>query len=148
MKAFLSCLLLGFMLTSIASGQPVSHSLSDDPTFARAVGKSIRYPDNARDQQLVAKVYVGFTVDEQGKIGQVKVLNFMDVDINFKQEVINALEKTPNREQGFAGNYILPISFQLEGKDGMKNPKDDDKQLVEKMDKQILLNEVFVIGYM
>lgn len=141
-------LLLSFISLGQVVGQNKSYSLQEDSTFTREFARVIRYPDNARQQQLVAKVYTSFVINDQGNIEQIKILNFSDVLPAFQQVVKDALAELPNRKIIYRGAYVLPISFQLEGENIVKKPEDDDKSLIEKLNKYTLLKEVYVTAYM
>ncbi|WP_198175062.1 energy transducer TonB [Spirosoma arboris] len=148
MKTFCIYLLLSFISLSQVVGQKKNYSLQEDSTFTREIARFIRYPDNARQQQLVAKVYTSFVISDQGKIEQIKILNFSDVIPAFQQAVMDALAELPNRKIIYQGTYLLPISFQLEGENQIKKPTDEDKNLIEKLNKHTLLKEVYVTAYM
>ena len=82
-----------------------------------AIGKKIRYPKIAKEMGIQGVVYVGFIVDEYGKVKEPKVLRSLAVPLD--KEAIRVLEEdikfTPGYHQGTAvpGRMVLPIRFRM-----------------------------------
>ena len=82
-----------------------------------AIGKKIRYPKIAKEMGIQGVVYVGFIVDEDGKVKEPKVLRSLAVPLD--KEAIRVIEEdvkfTPGYHQGNAVpvRMVLPIRFRM-----------------------------------
>ena len=82
-----------------------------------AIGKKIRYPKIAKEMGIQGVVYVGFIVDEYGKVKEPKVLRSLAVPLD--KEAIRVIEEdvkfTPGYHQGnaVAVRMVLPIRFRM-----------------------------------
>ena len=82
-----------------------------------AIGKKIRYPKIAKEMGIQGVVYVGFIVDEYGKVKEPKVLRSLAVPLD--KEAIRVIEEdikfTPGYHQGNAVpvRMVLPIRFRM-----------------------------------
>ena len=82
-----------------------------------AIGKKIRYPKIAKEMGIQGVVYVGFIVDEYGKVKDPKVLRSLAVPLD--KEAIRVIEEdikfTPGYHQGNAVpvRMVLPIRFRM-----------------------------------
>ena len=83
------------------------------------LGNNIKYPKEAKTNNLQGKVFVSFIIDKKGNITDVKVI--MSVHTLLDQEstrVIKSMPKwKPGKQNGKKVNvqYTLPINFALEG---------------------------------
>jgi|TARA_B100001964_G_scaffold200966_1_gene228391 protein TonB len=82
-----------------------------------AIGKKIRYPKIAKEMGIQGVVYVGFIVDEDGKVKEPKVLRSLAVPLD--KEAIRVIEEdvkfTPGYHEGIAVpvRMVLPIRFRM-----------------------------------
>ena len=82
-----------------------------------AIGKKIRYPKIAKEMGIQGVVYVGFIVDEYGKVKEPKVLRSLAVPLD--NEAIRVIEEdikfAPGYHQGNAVpvRMVLPIRFRM-----------------------------------
>jgi len=82
-----------------------------------AIGKKIRYPKIAKEMGIQGVVYVGFIVDEYGKVKEPKVLRSLAVPLD--KEAIRVIEEdvkfTPGYHEGNAVpvRMVLPIRFRM-----------------------------------
>ena len=82
-----------------------------------AIGKKIRYPKIAKEMGIQGVVYVGFIVDEYGKVKEPKVLRSLAVPLD--KEAIRVIEEDikfiPGYHQGTAVpvRMVLPIRFRM-----------------------------------
>jgi TonB family protein len=82
------------------------------------LGKTIKYPAEAKGKNISGKVYVNFIIGTNGKIQNVKTLRGIHPSLN--REAIRIIESMPNwipgRNRGKAVNvsYNLPIEFKLD----------------------------------
>ena len=79
----------------------------------------IKYPENAAKNNIQGRVIAQFVIDENGEIGEIKVLRSVDEELDAEAvRVIKSLPKfIPGRQDGKAVAvwYTLPISFKLQG---------------------------------
>lgn len=120
MKILISSLLVTLLSTSFAWSQVVGSSLNNDPVFRQAL-KSVQYPLLAEQPATEAKVYVDFTINKEGKIGDVKLLKAGLFSQAFVGEVTRLVANLPRQKPGYAGAYVLPVVFEA-------NPKSDAYQ--------------------
>jgi len=82
-----------------------------------AIGKKIRYPKIAKEMGIQGVVYVGFIVDEYGKVKEPKVLRSLAVPLD--KEALRVIEEdvkfTPGYHQGspVPVRMVLPIRFRM-----------------------------------
>ena len=79
----------------------------------------IKYPENAAKNNIQGRVIAQFVIDENGEIGEIKVLRSVDEEVDAEAvRVIKSLPKfIPGRQDGKAVAvwYTLPITFKLQG---------------------------------
>lgn len=80
------------------------------------IGNNLKYPNQAFEDGRQGTVYVKFVVDEKGKVGNLKLLNTIDADLNAEAlRVVSMIPnfKTPAKVSGQAVKvyYQLPIKF-------------------------------------
>ncbi|QHV94568.1 hypothetical protein [Spirosoma endbachense] len=107
LAAYLVLLGLG-ILTSF--GQASRSTLDTDSTFRNAL-KEIKYPHSQSFAQKTTVVFVNFTINQQGKITNIKYPNENEIDNPFTAEVGRVLWHFPPQKPGYVGEYILPIIF-------------------------------------
>lgn len=90
--------------------------------LVKYLASSIKYPEKAKKEGIMGKVYISFEVDSKGKIGNVKVKR-SDNEI-FNEEAIRVVASMPDWQPGLNAegkpidvNYVIPISFKLSKKD-------------------------------
>jgi TonB family protein len=147
MKTFLACLALISFTASLSYGQTEKSSLANNSDFPQSLAKLIRYPSAAQREEKVAKAYVGFNVDAQGEITGVEVLNKGNVDPYFQQEVDRAMKLLPVQKPIYAGNYVLPIVFDLEDTGKAIKFREEDAAFFQSLKKNSFLKELHVTGY-
>ncbi|QHV95758.1 TonB family protein [Spirosoma endbachense] len=141
---------LGILLLSpyLSNGQVIDRSLGNDPDFRQAFSQLIRYPAAAQRAEKVAKAYVEFKVDSQGKVTDVQVLNQANVDASFKEEVNRLMSQLPAQKQAYTGTYVLPIVFELEGSERVIKPQEEERSFIESLPKGLLLEGAYVVAYL
>lgn len=86
------------------------------------IKKNINYPEWEEKNNIQGVVYVGFTVDSNGKISQPKILRSVKGSKNFDREVIRIMMMMPDwipamdKNGNVAMQMIIPISFKLKTK--------------------------------
>jgi TonB family protein len=148
MKTLFACSVMLLLTTPLTHGQAVKSSLANDPNFRQALSKTMRYPVAAQREQKVAKAYVEFKVDSRGKVIDVQVLNQANVNAFFKEEIHRFMSQLPAQKQTYAGTYVLPIVFELEGKGGVIKPREEDITFTQSLHKELLLKDAYVTAYL
>ncbi len=148
MKTLISSLLVASMSISFAWSQIPESSLNNDPSF-RQVLKTVQYPLVAEQPTKEAKVYVDFTINKKGEIGEVKVLKMGSYSQAFIGEVTRLFADFPNQKPAYAGEYVLPVVFEAKSKAGVYQPTASDRAAYDRTFVQLshskaLLTELYV----
>ena len=86
--------------------------------FAKWVNENIKYPENAKEKGVEGRVVLGFVVDDNGNVSDVKVLRGVDPDLD--AEAVRVVKASPKWEAGKQnGNnvkvsYTFPVVFKLQ----------------------------------
>lgn len=101
------------------------HLVEEEPTFQGGdansfsmwVNQNIVYPEVCRMNNVSGRVMLQFTVDKNGRLGNVKILREIDPDL--AKEAVRVVSMSPKwepgRQRGRAVNvtYTFPVQFQL-----------------------------------
>ena len=82
MKIILLCFLTFSSVVTL--GQTPGDSLGKDENFIKYLAQTIRFPVEGMRQGIMAKVYAGFRIDEQGKSQDVVILNPEKIGYGFE----------------------------------------------------------------
>lgn len=81
------------------------------------ISDNIRYPELSRKKKIQGRVIVGFIIDKQGNVIEVKVLRGINAELDAEAiRVIKSMPKwTPGKQRGkpVPVNYTMPIKFSL-----------------------------------
>lgn len=95
---------------------------------------NVRYPQSAMDKGIEGKVVVSFTVKDDGRIVDAKVIRSVDPDLDAEAlRVIGLMPKwNPAVVDGKAqsATYALPVSFKLTGKSDKKDVRKEEKSSI------------------
>ena len=86
--------------------------------FAKWVNENINYPEAAKEKGVEGRVLLGFVVDDQGNVSDVKVLRGVDPALD--AEAVRVVKASPKWEDGNQnGNnvkvsYTFPVVFKLQ----------------------------------
>lgn len=147
MKTLFACLVCLSLTVSLTHGQVVETSLVNDLDFRQTLSKAIRYPLAAQQAEKVAKAYIEFKVDDQGKVANVQVLNQDNVDSLFTEEINQFMSQLPAQKQTYAGTYILPVVFELEGIGRVIKPREEESSFIQSLQKELLLEDAHITAY-
>lgn len=92
----------------------------DDKAFAAYLGKTIKYPQTARKNNVQGRVILTFVVEKDGAISDVKVLR--GVGSGCDEEAVRALKQSPKwipgKQKGKAVRvqFTVPVEFKLSPK--------------------------------
>lgn len=82
------------------------------------IADNVSYPEQAKKDSIVGRVYISFVVDEAGKVGCVKVER--SVNALLDQEALRVVKMMPAWKPGREDaevvkvSFVLPISFALQ----------------------------------
>ena len=108
------------------TGKMIYHSVEQMPEFPggaaalmRYLMENVKYPENAAKNNIEGRVIVQFVIDENGEIGEVKVVRPVNEELDAEAvRVTKSLPKfEPGRQNGEAVAvwYTLPIIFKIQG---------------------------------
>lgn len=111
MKTLWVLLSLG-LSTQLATAQLIQPALDQDPVFHQVLAKRVEYPRyTMRYFPLYGRVYVGFRIDEKGKLTDIALLSPNNDQAGFGPTVMQALKHMPSLNPRYAGQYALPVAF-------------------------------------
>jgi hypothetical protein len=148
MKTTIFSLLFYFTASSFLWAQIAESSLNHDASFRQSL-KFIQYPLLVEQPTEVAKVYVDFSIDKEGKIGNVKLLKMGSFSNAFVGEVTRLFAGLPAQKNSHAGSYVLPVVFESKPKEGVYQPTVSDRAafdrtFVQLLHSKVLLQELYV----
>jgi periplasmic protein TonB len=85
--------------------------------MVRFLSRNLRYPPTARRMRISGKVFVGFVVNKEGKVIDVKVVKGIHPDCD--KEAVRVVSMMPQwtpgmqNKQAVAVRMVLPITFQM-----------------------------------
>ena len=91
-----------------------------ESAFGNYLGQNIRYPFGAKDRNVQGRVILGFVVEKDGSIKDVKILKSVDPEID--AEAVRVISQSPKWNPGIQHgvpvkvSYITPINFTLGGR--------------------------------
>jgi TonB family protein len=83
------------------------------------VGKNVVYPEEAKEKEIQGRVFIGFVVEKDGSIGEVKVLR--GIGGGCDEEAVRVIKGMPKWKPGIQEgkpvrvSYQIPIYFKLDG---------------------------------
>jgi periplasmic protein TonB len=89
------------------------------PALRKYLGTNMRYPQRAVEEDIQGKVYVGFVVDTEGKIGNITIKKGIpgcpECDAEAKRLVETMPDWTPAKTTSgpVKSYYTLPVGFKL-----------------------------------
>ena len=106
-----------------------------EQAMMKYVADNIKYPEEAKDQNIAGRVFVSFIVEKDGSIGEVKVMRGIGGGCDEEAvRVIKAMPKwTPGKVKGepVRVSYMMPLNFKLwdgkENKGSLANTKYEGK---------------------
>ena len=106
------------------------------------ISKNIVYPVEAKEKEIQGRVFIGFVIEKDGSISNVKVLR--GIGGGCDEEAVRAVSAMPKWKPGkqkgkpVRVNYMMPINFKL---DNPQNSQDQDpkrkKQMVGEVEKMV-----------
>lgn len=141
--------LIFLAISAVSFGQVTEPVLTHDLVFDRAALKNIRFVSEAQRLGKSVRVYVGFTLTEQGNYTDVSIVNSGSIEEPYKQEINRFWSGLPKQDPKYAGRYVLPIAFML-GEGGPKQLKKiaNESDTIAVSGPYKVLDEVSVIGYL
>lgn len=87
--------------------------------FAKFLGSNIQYPLAARESKIEGKVYIGFVVEKNGELTDLKIIK--GIGGGCDEEALRVLKVSPQWKPGIADgkpvrtSYTFPVIFQIAG---------------------------------
>ena len=91
------------------------------------IGSNIIYPEEAKNNNIQGRVYVGFIVEKDGTLSNIEILR--GIGAGCDAEVVRIVQSMPNWTPGYQNEkpvrvqFTLPVVFALEGKSKRKKNK-------------------------
>ena len=89
-----------------------------DAALLKYLGENLKYPDKTKDRGVQGRLVIGFIVEKDGSLTDVKVLRPVDIDLDAEVlRVIKGMPKwIPGRQNGkrVRVRYLLPIHICLQ----------------------------------
>lgn len=85
--------------------------------FGKFLGSNIRYPESARENNIQGKVYIGFVVEKNGELSDLKIIK--GIGGGCDEEALRVLKSSPNWKPGMSEgkpvrtSYTFPVTFQI-----------------------------------
>jgi TonB family protein len=85
--------------------------------FGKFLGSNIRYPESARENNIQGKVYIGFVVEKNGELSDLKIIK--GIGGGCDEEALRVLKNSPNWKPGMSEgkpvrtSYTFPVTFQI-----------------------------------
>ena len=79
--------------------------------FPKWVGKNVKYPESAVENNIQGTVFIQFTIGVDGTITSVRVLR--SVDPLLDQEAVRVVKSSPRWVPGKQRNKPVPVSYQI-----------------------------------
>jgi len=98
------------------------------------LAKNIIYPKEAKEKGIEGKVYVNFTVNKDGSIGDVKVIR--GVHPLLDNEAVRVVKSFPKWKPGIQRGELVRVSYNLPITFKMSTPEEKKELLQEKKKKK------------
>ena len=89
-----------------------------DAALLKYLRENLKYPDNTKDRGVQGRLVIGFIVEKDGSLTDVKVLRPVDIDLDAEVlRVVKGMSKwIPGRQNGqrVRVRYLLPIHICLQ----------------------------------
>ena len=106
------------MLTVTNPEEPAMFKGGDLSAFSKWVQQQIIYPQKALEEHIDGRVFVEFTIGQQGKIDDISIVKSTEQLLD--NEVIRVLKKSPNWTEPRQGGrvvkqrFYMPVFFQIQ----------------------------------
>ncbi len=133
---------------------PAKFEGGEENEFSKWVTRQLIYPEKAKAAKAEGRVYVRFTVMEDGTVGNVQALNSVHPDID--AAVVKVVSSSPKWTPAYSGDkprsggitYAIPVTFDIRGHE----QEGEAYRLVKGRsglldDKYVGLDEVYVVAY-
>ena len=104
MKILLAALFIGGLSTA-------SLAAPDNIGLGQNFQKNIEYPQEAKEHNIEATVWVEFSVDSQGEIENVRPLT--NHGYGLEEEVVSAVKELDGQTIAEEGKYRVPVKFEI-----------------------------------
>ena len=112
------------------------------------LANNVRYPESAQKENQSGRSVVGYTIEKDGKISNIKILksSWPDLDEEAIRLVSNMPDWTPAMSNGIStrSEFALPVDFRLPS---ASNSSDKDSQSEFEPFSENVLDDLVVVGY-
>jgi len=104
-----------------AAGKLIYYKAEVDPSYIggqrelrKFLRDNLKYPQEAKDNNIEGTVFVDFVIDRDGKVGEVVASDMVgDVDASLKEEAIRVVAAMPGWKAGMQGSRPVDVSFSI-----------------------------------
>ena len=139
-------------VVSFAAVEKLPSFPGGEAAFGNYLARSIRYPKQAKDENIQGRVIISFIVEKDGKLNDIKVLR--DLGGGLGIEAVRVLSESPNWNPGIQNgkpvrvSYTMPVNFTLAGSTNSNNA---NVNITNKSDSAtkggVKLNDVIIVGH-
>ena len=96
---------------------PMFQGSKDLATFSKWVFSNLVYPESAKETELEGRISVGFTVDADGFVTNVRVIRGIHASLD--NEVVRVISSSPKwtpgkqKDRNVKVSYVFPVIFEL-----------------------------------
>jgi len=111
-------------------------------SLAAFLGRTIKYPESAKENGIAGTVFVNFIVDKDGTVGNAKVIRGISDDCD--NEAIRVINSMPDWTPGMQRGKSVKVSFNLPIKFKLENSKNKITRIriIDDIDKDSVYNVV------
>ncbi len=111
-------------------------------SLAAFLGRTIKYPESAKENGIAGTVFVNFIVDKDGTVGNAKVIRGISDDCD--NEAIRVINSMPDWTPGMQKGKSVKVSFNLPIKFKLENSKNKITRIriIDDIDKDSVYNVV------
>ena len=93
------------------------------------VSKNVAYPEEAKEKEIQGRVFIGFVVEKDGSIGEVKVLR--GIGGGCDEEAVRVIKGMPKWKPGMQKGKPVRVSYQIPINFKLDNPQKDNLKHLE-----------------
>lgn len=97
--------------------------------FYEYLGKEIKYPEVAKNNKTEGKVFVSFTVEKNGKLGDVRVIKGLSPETD--AEAVRVIKNSPNWTPGILDSKPVRVKYNMNVNFSLKAANTEKKAAVK-----------------
>ena len=101
-----------------------------EEAMMKYVAENIKYPQEAKDKNISGRVFIGFVIEKDGSVSNVKVVR--GIGGGCDEEAVRVIKEMPKWKPGMQKgkpvrvNYMMPIFFKLDDGQPAKSTKNEE----------------------